>query len=121
MSTILIVDDHPATRSAIRARVVGSHLGFDVCGEAVDGVDAIGKAMKLKPDLVLLDFSMPRMNGVETASVLKGLMPHLRIVMFTMYAESLGRTLASAVGIDAVLSKPDGVGELIQCIRSLLP
>ena len=78
--------------------------GFEVCGEAADGVDAIEKAEQLKPDLIVLDVAMPRMNGVEAASVLKRMMPDVPIVWFTMYKELVGFSLTGAVGVDAVLS-----------------
>jgi DNA-binding NarL/FixJ family response regulator len=119
LPSVLIVDDYPAIRSAIRA-ALERYTGFFVCGEAVDGVDAIEKATKLKPDLILLDLSMPRMNGMETASVLKRLMPHVLIVAFSMYAELLGKSLPSTtLGMDAVIDKLDGVRKLVECVRSL--
>ena len=119
MLTILIVDDYAAVRTAIRARFAMS-AGLVVCGEAADGVDAIDQARKLKPDLILLDISMPRMNGVQAASILKGLLPDVRIIAFTMYAEALGNSLAAAVGIDAVLAKPEGITQVVDCARTLL-
>ena len=119
MCTILIVDDSAAIRGAIRARFAGC-AGLIVCGEAADGLDAIEQARRLKPDLVLLDISMPRMNGVECATVLKGLLPEVRIVAFTMYAHALENSLAAAVGIDAVLPKPEGITQVVDCVRSLL-
>ncbi len=117
--SILIVDDSDTVRRVTRL-FLESQIDLKVCGEAVDGVDAIEKAKELKPDLILLDSAMPRMNGVEAASVLKGLMPWVPIVMFTLYKESLGNSLTSKIGIDAVLSKPDGGWKLVECVRSLL-
>jgi CheY-like chemotaxis protein len=114
---ILIVDDNDIVRTIIRFFI--ETKGFEV-GEAVDGVDAIDKAKQLKPDLIVLDVAMPRMNGVEAASVLKGLMPDVPIVWFTMYKELVGHSLTGAVGVDAVLSKPDGVGGLVECVQGLL-
>ncbi len=67
---ILIVDDLPELRKLIRA-FLEEELGFHVCGEAIDGLDAIEKASDLKPDLIVLDLSMPRMNGIEAAPKLK--------------------------------------------------
>ena len=119
MPSILIVDDYATIRSAVRARLE-TCPGFVVCGEAVDGTDAIGKAIKLKPDVILLDLAMPSMNGVEAASVLKGLLPHPVIIALTMYSESLGKSLAAAVGIDAVVAKTDGIARVVECIQSLL-
>jgi DNA-binding NarL/FixJ family response regulator len=119
LSTVLIVDDYPAVRSAIRAGLE-RYSGLFVCGEAVDGVDAIEKPTKLKPDLILLDLSMPRMNGMEMASALKRLMPHVLIVAFSMYAELLGQSPPSTVGIDAVIDKLAGIGKVVECARNLL-
>jgi DNA-binding NarL/FixJ family response regulator len=116
---ILIVDDSDTVRKLIRL-FLESHAGLEVCGEAGDGVDGIEKAKELKPDLVLLDLAMPRMNGAEAASVLKGQMPDVPIVLFTMYSESVGKSVMSAVGVNAVLSKPDGLGQLVECIQGLL-
>jgi two-component system, NarL family, nitrate/nitrite response regulator NarL len=73
--SILIVDDYAAIRTAIRNRF-DNCAGFVICGEAIDGLDAIEKARNLRLDLILLDMSVPRMNGVEAASVLKGLLPN---------------------------------------------
>jgi two-component system, NarL family, nitrate/nitrite response regulator NarL len=114
--TVLIVDDYASVRSAIRVGLE-RHSGFSVCGEAADGVDAIDKAAKLHPDFVLLDLSMPGMSGVETACALKGLIPRVRIIVFTLYAELLGRSLPSALGIDAVIDKLDGIRKLVECVR----
>jgi DNA-binding NarL/FixJ family response regulator len=118
--SILVVDDNGALRKLTRL-LLETQTDLEVCGEAVDGVDAIKKTKELKPDLVLLDLSMPRMNGIEAASVIKGIMPQVLIVLFTLYKETLGNAVVSVVGIDAVVSKPDGWRTLIQCIRGLLP
>jgi DNA-binding NarL/FixJ family response regulator len=115
---ILIADDNDIVRTIIRFFL--ETKGFEVCGEAADGIDAIEKASQLKPDLIVLDVAMPRMNGVEAASVLKGMMPDVPIVWFTMYKELVGHSLTAAVGVDAVLSKPDGVGGLVECVQGLL-
>ena len=115
---ILIVDDNDIVRTIIRFFLETE--GFEVCGEAADGGDAIEKAKQLKPDLIVLDVAMPRMNGVEAASVLKRMMPDVPIVWFTMYKEAVGHSLTAAVGVDAVLSKPDGVAGLVECVQGLL-
>jgi DNA-binding NarL/FixJ family response regulator len=120
LKSILVVDDNEAIRKLTRL-LLETQTDLEVCGEAVDGVDAIKKTKELKPDLVLLDLSMPRMNGIEAASVIRGIMPQVLIVLFTLYKETLGNAVVSVVGIDAVVSKPDGWRTLIQCIRGLLP
>jgi DNA-binding NarL/FixJ family response regulator len=116
---ILIVDDSATIRTLIRA-FLESRTGFEVCGEATDGVDAIEKAKTLKPDLIILDLAMPRMNGAEAASILKGMMPDVPIILFSMYHETLGKSLASAIRVDVVLSKPDGMGRMVEHVQSLL-
>jgi two-component system, NarL family, response regulator LiaR len=116
---ILIADDNPGVRLLIRT-FLRIQTKYDVCGEAVDGVDAIEQSKKLKPDLVLLDLLMPRMNGAEAASVIKSAMPHVPIVLFSIFGDQVGKSLTSAVGIDAVISKPDGMTQLIQCVEKLL-
>jgi DNA-binding NarL/FixJ family response regulator len=115
---ILIADDNDIVRTIIRFFLETE--GFEICGEATDGIDAIEKAKQLKPDLIVLDVAMPKMNGVEAASVLKRMMPDVPIVWFTMYKELVGHSLTAAVGVDAVLSKSDGVSGLIECVQGLL-
>jgi DNA-binding NarL/FixJ family response regulator len=117
--SILIADDNETVRKVTRL-FLETQVELEVCGEAVDGVDAIEKAKQLKPDLVVMDLAMPRMNGGEAASVLKGLMPRMPIVIFTLYSELLGSSLSSTIGVDAVLSKPEGGWNLVECVRSLL-
>jgi DNA-binding NarL/FixJ family response regulator len=116
---ILIADDSATVRRVIHTYLTQRH--FEVCGEAIDGLDALEKAAELEPALILLDLRMPRMNGVEAASVLKTRMPNVRIVLLTMYDEVLSyKTLMSAIGIDAIISKPDGFSGLADCVRGLL-
>jgi DNA-binding NarL/FixJ family response regulator len=116
---ILIVDDSDTCRKITRL-FLESQLGLEVCGEAIDGVDAIEKAMALKPDLVVLDLAMPRMNGVETAIELRARMPKVPIVLFTMYDDIVGHALALSAGASIVVSKPQGGWKLIECVQGLL-
>ena len=80
---ILIVDDHATARIAIRQLLEWE--GFQVCGEAVDGKHAIEKVIDLKPEIVLLDISMPVMNGIAAASEIRRLSPKTKIVFLTIY------------------------------------
>jgi DNA-binding NarL/FixJ family response regulator len=119
LKTILIADDCASVRSIIR-EFLKDLPGIEICGEAVNGLDAVEKAKKLRPSLVLLDLSMPRMNGAEVASILKKTMPKVLIVLFTMQSNKIGRTLASVIGVDAVLSKPDGVRQIVETVNAVL-
>src|SRR5258706_3903701 len=104
MPTVLIVDDSPDVRHVVRT-FLERDAAFSVCGEAGNGPEALKKAEALKPDLVLLDLLMPGMNGIETAKVLRRLLPKTQIVIFSNYTDDLGTSLASAVAIDAVIGK----------------
>jgi DNA-binding NarL/FixJ family response regulator len=115
---VLIADDSTNMRDVMRT-FLGNHQEIEICGEAVDGLDALEKAQKLKPDLVLLDLVMPEINGAMVASILKQKMPGIRIILFTMYSANVGKWLTSAIGVDAVLSKPDEMTRIIESIDSL--
>lgn len=114
---ILIADDSATIRTLVSTFL--ETQGLTVCGQAVDGLDAIAKAKELAPDLILLDLAMPNLNGMEAASVLKRALPNVKIVLFTLFNEHVTDKLVSAVGVDVVLSKPDGIGQLMQCIQNL--
>src|SRR5437899_368216 len=114
---VLLVDDSPHFLPALRS-VLETH-GYVVCGEAGDGVAAIEQARVLKPDLVLLDLAMPRLNGMEAATVLKNLMQKMPIVMLTFLDDKIKADPASAFGIKAVISKADGMSKLIECLDGL--
>jgi DNA-binding NarL/FixJ family response regulator len=116
---VLVADDSATVRSVIRT-FLKHEEEIEVCGEAVDGLDAVEQAQRLKPDLILLDLAMPEMNGAEVASILKRKMPRIRIILFTMYSENVGQSLTAAVGVDMVLSKPDGMMRMVESIKSLL-
>jgi DNA-binding NarL/FixJ family response regulator len=116
---ILIADDSEVFRRAVRNYLTLQK--FKICGEAVDGTDVLEKANALEPALVILDLRMPNMNGVEVASVLKGRMPDVRILLLTMYDEVLGyKSLMSATRIDAMMTKTDCFKTLAGCVRGLL-
>src|ERR1700716_1503862 len=104
---ILIADDSKTIRTLIRA-FIENRAGFQVCGEAVDGADAIEKAKELKPDLIILDLAMPRMNGAAAASVLKRRMPKIPIILFTMYDELMSDTFCGLSSFQAEWLARDG-------------
>jgi len=115
---VLIADDSSSVRDVIRT-FLRDREDIEICGEAVDGLETLEKAQRLKPDLVLLDLVMPEINGAEVASILKNKMPNIRIILFTMYSERIGKFLSSAIGVDVVLSKPDGMSNIVESINSL--
>jgi len=119
VKTILIADDSANVRAVIR-EFLKDVPDLEICAEAVNGLDAIEKAKSLKPNLVLLDLSMPEMNGIEVASILKKTMPGVLIVLFTMYSNNIGKALVSTIGVDAVLTKPDGMRQIVDTVNAVL-
>ena len=119
LASVLIVDDHPAIRRALRT-AFERQPGFTVCGEAEDGFDAIAKAKKFSPDLIVLDLRMPVMDGLEAARELKRLFPRVPLMMLTCYHSSAAEKQALASGVTAVFSKPDGMQNLIWQARAVL-
>src|SRR6266705_7137179 len=117
--TVLTADDSAKMRLSVRLLLQGRHREL-VVREAVDGVDAIEKAKKSRPDLILLDLAMPRLNGAEAATVLKNAMPETPVILFTMYADMHADTVCAAIGIDFI-SKVDGIPKLLERVDALLP
>jgi DNA-binding NarL/FixJ family response regulator len=115
---VLVTDDHASIRVVLRGLVETEE--FTVCGEAASGDEAIAKAKELVPDLILLDFSMPGMNGAETAKILRKSVPQVRIILFTMGEEFANVALAAATGVDRVVAKPGAAYELLNCMRSVM-
>jgi len=115
-----VVDDSAAVRDAI-CRFIDRATSFKACCEAGDGVAAIEKAKERAPSLVVLDLSMPGMNGVEAASVLRGMLPGTKIVGFTTFDEEFRRSLLADTSFDMVLSKHEGLAKLADAINALLP
>jgi DNA-binding NarL/FixJ family response regulator len=116
---ILIVDDLPQMRKLMRA-YLEEETDTHVCGEAIDGFDAINKAQELKPDLIILDASMPRMTGIEAAPKLKKLLPETPIILFTFHEGMMRGFDARQIGVDAVVTKASGMFPLKERVEFLL-
>ena len=111
----------PVAVVGIGCRFPGNITGPDGYWQfLVDGRDAIEKARELKPDLIVLDFSMPGMNGLESARILSNMKPSAMILLFTMHRSAVADRDARAAGINAVVSKSEGAGILISQAQTLL-
>ncbi len=118
MPRILIADDHPKVRRYVR-EALEDEGGWDVCGEASTGREAVGMTAALKPDIVVLDLSMPEVNGMEAAREIHRRFPETEIFILTMHdAPELIRA-AVALGARACLLKSD-IGRLIVAVRKVL-
>ena len=114
MTRILVADDSDVMRHGMRL-LLRQHEGWEVCGEAVDGQEAVVKAHQLDPDVVVLDFAMPVMNGIEAARQIRKDRPNTAIVLCSMYLDSELATVARDVGITSMLSKSN----LVQVIQGV--
>ena len=117
--SILLVDDNAIIRDVLRD-CIQSEADLKVCGEASNGAEAIEKAPKLAPDLIIMDLSMPRMNGLEAAREIKRKMPGVPIILFTQHKGALRDCDARSAGINAIVSKSDKVELLVAQILNLL-
>jgi two-component system chemotaxis response regulator CheY len=119
MPRILIADDSAASRRALRNLIEGN--GWEVCGEAEDGLEAVEKTAILKPDLVILDFRMPNLNGLQAGQTIHTADPHIPLLLFTLdgIAPPL-EDLARRAGFRGALAKSEGIFALSQAIEELL-
>jgi DNA-binding NarL/FixJ family response regulator len=118
MKRILVVDDNAPIRDLVR-KFIEALPGFEICGEAADGVEGIEKGRELKPDLIVLDFLMPRINGLQAAVMLQQIVPNTPIILFTFYKDAVPRDLAQAAGVASILSKTDQLAMLADEVQRL--
>lgn len=119
MVNILLADDHAIMRRGLRG-LLETHEDWQVCGEAGDGHRAVELSVTLKPEIVVLDLSMPELPGLEAARQIHAAAPDTEILIFTMHeSEELIRQALSA-GVRAVVVKSDVEGHLITAVEAVL-
>ncbi len=116
---VLLVDDSAEIRRAVRP-LFDSHPQFEVVGEAEHGCEAIEKAANLRPDLIILDLTMPVMNGLEAAPLLIKLLPRVWLILFTSHHLPEVERLSRAAGIHAVVPKHKAATHLIPQAEALV-
>ena len=118
MTRILIADDHEVVRSGLRS-ILEAHDGWEVVAEAKDGKEAISQAVETKPDVAIIDYSLPLMNGIEATRQIRARVPKSEILIFTMHdSDALIHELLQA-GARAFLLKSDAKHYLIAAVESL--
>jgi DNA-binding NarL/FixJ family response regulator len=116
---ILIADDHEIVRSGLRA-IIESHGNWVVTGEAVDGEQTVALALETKPDIAIVDFSMPLMNGLEVSRRITSLHSRTEVLILTMHENEEILTEALLAGVRGFLFKSDAKKHLISAVEELL-
>jgi CheY-like chemotaxis protein len=114
---VLVVDDNPMLRKML-CRMLEAQAHYEVCAEAANGAEAIELARKELPDLIIMDVSMPTMNGITASLQLKKLFPYVPIILFTQHADVVRHL--SDLPVDRVVSKGDSAS-LMQHVYALAP
>ena len=115
---ILVVDDNATVRHYLRA-ILEQQKSWEVCAEARTGAEAIERVQTHPPDIVLLDFKMPDLNGLDVAREIIRTCPRMPILMVTVYLSSQLAAAARAAGVRGACSKSD-VGSIVQAVQALL-
>jgi DNA-binding NarL/FixJ family response regulator len=116
---VLVVDDNTLIRKEIRT-IIESDEELEVCAEAVNGLEAVEKAQESCPDVAVIDFQMPVMDGFKATRRIKRLMPFLPILLFTLYKSPQLEWESKQAGVDAILLKVEGGTRLPEIIHSLV-
>ena len=116
---IFLADDSQTVRQLLHD--VFTEAGFNVCGDASNGRELVEKAEQLKPDVVLVDIIMPKLNGVEAVSALRKVLPAgTFIVLMTLHEAAIGTAMCAGFAADLVVSKFDGVNAMVHKIQALV-
>jgi DNA-binding NarL/FixJ family response regulator len=116
---IVLADDHEVVRQGVR-RFLETQPSLEICAEAANGQEAVEKTLSLKPDIVILDLSMPVMNGVEATRQIRRLLPSAKIIVFSMHDFAQLADTVKQAGADAYVSKSTRVDKLYEAIRNVL-
>jgi CheY-like chemotaxis protein len=116
--TVLVVDDSEVLRKAIEKAFLSD--GFKTCVEAENGEEAIEAAKKCHPDLIILDLSMPVMNGLQAAPILRSMFPKIPIFLFSFYADAVSEHLAAMAGISLVISKDEPLVSVVNKAHEMM-
>jgi DNA-binding NarL/FixJ family response regulator len=116
---ILVADDQEGVRRRVIA-TLSSHQGFEVCGEATNGIEAVEKAKELKPDLIVLDITMPEMNGLDAARHIRVFAPRTPILILSVHKSKQLIEEARKLGVQGYVTKGEAVQKLVQAVDAVL-
>jgi DNA-binding NarL/FixJ family response regulator len=115
---ILVADDQEAVRKRVCAALT-AHEGFEVCGEASNGKEAVEKAKELHPDLIILDITMPVLNGLDAARLIRAFAPETPIVILSVHKSRQLMEEARKIGVQGYVTKGEAVQKLIQAVETV--
>ena len=118
MTRILLVDDNPVVRRYLRA-ILEQQESWRVCGEARSGAEALRQVLEAPPDLILLDYQMPDLNGVDVARQISELFPNIPILMVTLHLSTQLAEAARNAGVRGACAKQD-IGAVVEAVDVLL-
>jgi CheY-like chemotaxis protein len=116
--TVLVVDDSAILRKAIEKAFLSD--GFKTCVEAQNGQEGIEVAKECRPDVIILDLSMPVMNGLEAAPILRSMFPKIPILLFSLYGDQVSQAIASRAGVDLVISKNEPLSKIVDKAHEMM-
>jgi two-component system response regulator NreC len=115
--TVVLADDHPLVRQGVRRLL--ERAEFEILGEASNGLEAISLAEQFRPDVIVLDLSMPTLNGIEAVHEISRVSPRTKIILLTMYTEEHHILEALRAGVNGCLSKTQAPEHLLDAIREV--
>src|ERR1700688_3700614 len=116
---ILVADDHESVRKGVCV-ILGTRDDIEVCGEAANGREAIDKALELKPDLIILDITMPIVSGIDAAEMIRKTLPSVPILFLSMHQSKQIIAEAKRVGVQGYVKKSDAAATLLHAVDALL-
>jgi DNA-binding NarL/FixJ family response regulator len=116
---ILVADDHESVRKGVCV-ILGTRGDIEVCGEAANGREAIDKALELKPDLIILDITMPIVTGIDAAEMIRKMLPNVPILFLSMHQSKQIIAEAKRVGVQGYVKKSDAAATLLSAVDALL-